>query len=450
MQWLMLGFTVLAMTVLRRLARAGGGPLEARATLALGFLILAAYFGGEIARRFRLPRITGYLLTGLVLGPPWLGVVRDAEVQALRVIATGAVALVAFAAGNELRLSALRTNFHGTLRLAVAAIAFPFVAVTLVVVSVGAWFPLTAHQPFRDTVTVALVLGAIAAVSSPIVTWGVISDSGARSALSRRIFHVTVLQDTMAIVFLVLLLALAQPLASSGAVTWGITTNAVLHFAGSLAAGALLGMGIADYAKVIRARAHTTLVLLAAAFFVAQAVRLLELEPVLIGLAAGCALANTAQTASEQVKVALEQCMLPVYIVFFALAGMDLRLDTLGALWPWVLLLVGLRITGLRVGFRWAGRDSAAAVSSGWLGMVSQGALAISLAAVLRRAFPEWGITLESLILAMIGVHLIAGPICFQWVLRRAGDITEGTHGAEHGEVGGAGATLVRGTGSMS
>src|SRR2546421_1767335 len=47
-----------------------GAPLEARATLALGFLLLAAFVGGDLARRARPPRITRYLPLGVVAGPP--------------------------------------------------------------------------------------------------------------------------------------------------------------------------------------------------------------------------------------------------------------------------------------------------------------------------------------------------------------------------------------------
>jgi len=63
-----------------------GGPLEARATLALGFLLLAAYLGGSLVARARarLPRLTGYLLVGFAVGPAWLGLVRRDELDALR------------------------------------------------------------------------------------------------------------------------------------------------------------------------------------------------------------------------------------------------------------------------------------------------------------------------------------------------------------------------------
>src|SRR5436309_11172884 len=76
------------------------GPLEARATLALGFLLLAAYVGGELARRARLPRLTGYLLVGFAVGPAWLGLVRREEVDALRFMEEAAVALIALEIGR--------------------------------------------------------------------------------------------------------------------------------------------------------------------------------------------------------------------------------------------------------------------------------------------------------------------------------------------------------------
>src|SRR2546429_4686578 len=63
-----------------------GAPLEARATLALGYLLLVAYVGGEIARRVRLPRLTGYPLVGFAVGPPRLRLVPRRGVDALPLI----------------------------------------------------------------------------------------------------------------------------------------------------------------------------------------------------------------------------------------------------------------------------------------------------------------------------------------------------------------------------
>ena len=57
--------------------------------------------------------------------------------------------------------------------------------------------------------------------------------------------------------------------------------------------------------------------------------------------------------------------------------------------------------------------------------------MALGLAQLGRRAFPEWGVSLETLIVAMIGVHEVAGPICFRTALVRAGEVTEEKRDAE-------------------
>ena len=432
MQWLLLFITFVVMAVLQRLARSfGAPPPEAQATLALGCVTLAATLMGVIAQRLRVPRIVGYLIAGFVAGPAWLRIVREPELQALSVISTGALALIAFAAGSELTIDALRAppRRAALLRIVTGAMALPFAAVVFVVLTISPWFPLTAHQPFRDALVVALALGAMATVSSPTLTWAVITETDATGGgpLSRSTLDVTVLQDLSAVLLLIVILAVASPLASSGAVTPGIVTQTVVILAGSIVAGVALAFALAQYLRAIRGSLPLVFVILA--FVIAQAVRLLGLDAVLIALAAGCTLRYAAPDQSARVRGELKRCAIPVYVVFFALAGSNLQLAALGEMWPWALLLAGLRITGLWGGLRLAGgagrEGSATWTTYGWLGLISQGGLAVTLAAVLRRAFPEWNVSLQALLVAMIGVHQLAGPICFQWVLRRGGEITE-------------------------
>ena len=432
MQWLMLVATLVVTALLQRVARAAGAgvPLEAHATLALGSLMLVAYIGGAIVQRFRLPRIIGYLVAGFVAGPAWLKLVRGPELQALDVISSGALTLIAFAVGNELTLDPLRGERRtALLRIVAGAMAGPFLFVALVVLTVSPWFPLTAHQPFRDALVVALALGTMAAVSSPTLTWAVMNDAGAEGGgglLSRATLDVSVLQDFAAVVLVVVVLALSLPLGSGGAVRPGVAAQTLLLLGGSIVAGILLALATTQYLRVIQH--HLVWLLVILGFVVSQLVRLTGMDAVLIGLAAGCALRNLAPEHSERVRAELKRCAIPVYVVFFALAGSNLRFDALDDMWPWALLLAGLRVTGLWGGLRWAGAGrqavSADWVNYGWLGLVSQGGLAVTLAAVLRRAFPEWNVTLEALLVAMIGVHTLAGPICFHWVLRRTGEVT--------------------------
>jgi len=445
MQWLLFVVTLIATAILQRLARATGAqiPVEARATLSLGLLLLAAYVGGSLMHRLRCPRITGYLVAGLIAGPAWLGLIRLDELEVLRLVSNGALSLIALGAGSQLSLDTLRGANRGPLlRLMATALAVPFLLVTVVMLTVSPWFPLTAHQPFRDALVVALVLGAFSTIVSPTVTWALITDVGARGGsegrgrpLSRVLMDVTILLTIAATLLVLVVLAIARPLASSGAVVPGSALRALLLVAGSVGAGAALGLLLAQYLRTSAIRVTWALVIFA--FIIAQSVRLAGLDAVLVALTAGCAVRNLAPSEHTRLDVELERCAVPVHVVFFALAGAALSFDPLAelGLWPWAVLLVALRINGLRWAFQLAGlwgkrpgegERQGDLSRYGWLGLVSQGGMAITLAAVLRSAFPEWNISLEALLVAMNGLHLLAGPICFQWALRRTGKVTEG------------------------
>src|SRR6266571_1731460 len=413
MWWVALAFTLGFMALFQLLTRAG--PLEARATLALGFLLLAAHLGGELAKRFRLPRITGFLITGFVVGPAWLGLVRSDEVPALGFIADAAVALIAFTAGSHLTLETLRRDRAALARLSAATILFPFVIVALVTLSVSPWFPLTVHQPLGDALAVALVLGTFAAASSPSLTVALMDEldtrgeGGGGSAFARGILGVTALKDVIVIGLFALVLALARPLASRGAVDLAVAWTTLLHAAGSIAVGAALGFAVSRYLRLLGR--DTPLVLVAVAFLTAQVARLLGLEVLLVALTAGFYVENLAPAEGARLRSQLKRASLPVYTVFFALAGAGFQAEQLRFLednWGWVLLLVALRALGLRVGTRFAGRSPAVPAA--------------------HRAFPEWGVSLEALIVVMIGVHEIVGPICFRRALRLTGEVTEGEH----------------------
>ena len=424
MQWLILVMTFVVAAILERLARVGGiiAPLEARATLSLGFLLFTAYVGGGIAQRsrLRLPRIVGYLIVGFVVGPGWLSLIHADEVQALSPIANGALALIALAAGCQLDVRVLREpRGRAMLRRIGGAMAIPFALVTVVAVTVSPWFPLTAHQPLRDALALALALGAAATIVSPTTTLALVTDLGAKGPLVDTTVDHTIVQSIASVVLVIVVLAIAQPLAARGAVTPAIALHAVLLLVGSLAIGAVFAFVAIQYARVVRAR-YVEWALVIAAFIVAQVVRLAHFDPVLTALTAGITLRNVDPRAGERLRDELKRCAIPIYVVFFALAGAGLTLDALNDMWPWALLFIGLRIHGLRWGFRWSG-----GVGESWLGLISQGGLALTVAAVLRRAFPESNVSLEALLVAIIGVHQVAGPLCFQWALRRSGDAAQ-------------------------
>jgi Kef-type K+ transport system membrane component KefB len=402
------------------------GPLEARATLALAFLLLAAYLGGDVARQVRLPRITGYILVGFAAGPAWLGLVRREEVEALGFLRDAALTLIALTVGSTLRLAELRGDRLALTRVAAGAVAFPFVVVSLVALSVTPWLPFTAHQPLGDRVAVSLVLGTLAAASSPVITMAMLEElePSGPGPLARGLLGVTVAQDLAVVVLFALVIALSKTFASAGAVSLAVAGVALGGLFASLAVGLLLGYAVHRALGLMRRDAG--ILLLAVAFVAPQAAHLAHLDTLIIALAAGLYLANVAPEA-DRLRTELQRGSTVVYAVFCTLSGAGMHVGILADWWPWALLLIGLRAVSLRYGVLWAGRHpsvSAGLARAGWLALISQLGMAAVLAQLARRAFPEWGVSLETLLVAMIGVHTVAGPICFRMALERAGEIT--------------------------
>ncbi|MHC4833126.1 MAG: hypothetical protein ACYTFH_04375, partial [Planctomycetota bacterium] len=84
--------------------------------LGLGVLVLGAWIFGELLSVIRLPRICGYLLFGVLVGPDaatwrpeWFPNVLGGEQLAYVKLVDGlAIAVIAFVAGGEIRLGELR------------------------------------------------------------------------------------------------------------------------------------------------------------------------------------------------------------------------------------------------------------------------------------------------------------------------------------------------------
>src|SRR5947208_3495045 len=98
----------------------GGGA--AGTALACGYLLLSAFLMGSLFKSLRLPRLTGYLVTGILTGPQLLNLVSAPMVSNLQVFNGVATALIALTAGVELDLVAMKPLMRSILWLTALAI----------------------------------------------------------------------------------------------------------------------------------------------------------------------------------------------------------------------------------------------------------------------------------------------------------------------------------------
>lgn len=406
-----------------------GASLPARATLTLGIVIVAAEIGGRLALRLGLPRVTGYLAAGLLMRPEWMGVylVREDEVHALTFVSDAAVAVFALRAGLAWRgAEGHEAGAAGLGRYLTASIVTPLLLTAAVVLALHSWFPLTVHQPLGDAVAVAFAVGALTVVAAPALAWATLYDAP-RAALSDALLRLHALRDAAAMLVFAVVLVLARFGASAGALRADAWWTGLIPLVGSIAAAALLAWLVSRTRRLLGGTPGMSA--LAVAVGAAVAGLSGQVEVTLAALLAGIVLTYADPETAGVVRRHFDARGELLAAGAFGLLGARLDVASVGDLWPWMLLLIGLRGLGLYWGGRWAGRRLLVAedlAHHGWLGLISQGGVGLLLAATGRRAFPEWGVSFEGLSVGLVALHAVVGPVCMRQALARRPALTEG------------------------
>ena len=95
-------------------------------------VLLASNRVGRFFTFFRLPLITGFLVAGLLMGPDILGLLTRPAVESLYFVNQIALAVIALAAGNELRLKEYRDRFRSITWLTIGLVTTTFMGGTAV------------------------------------------------------------------------------------------------------------------------------------------------------------------------------------------------------------------------------------------------------------------------------------------------------------------------------
>ncbi len=441
-----------AMLLFHAMAGVPDEGFDPRGLLSLGFVILAAYAIGELAGTVGLPHITGYLLAGVALGhsaavylgvafpdlalpaPLDEGVLSEEVVKQLSPLNDLALALIALTAGGELRLGSLRDGIRSILSVLVSQAVLVPVVVIATFVGVARLLPDTvpvlAEMSTESLLALGSVVAALAFATSPAATIAVINSSGSRGPVARTVLSTVVLKDVFVITAFAATTALAVGFV--GGEGEGLDV-AFLHIGAAVLGGVLLGLFVDAYLRYVGS--ELLLFLVAMIYTATFLVKELEGEPALMFIVAGLVVGNFS-SRGETLIHEVERLALPVYVVFFTLAGANLHLDLIVAMAAPALLLVVTRVGALwlatRVGTAIGGSEPAMA-KYGWLGFVSQAGVVIALATKARdEVFQgDVGDTLFALLLAGVAINEVIGPVMLQFALDWSGETGDTTREAE-------------------
>jgi Kef-type K+ transport system membrane component KefB len=405
-------------------AGAGIAPATPRLTaLALGFSLIAAALSGALLERFGLPRVTGYLLFGMVCGPYIFNIITRPMARELQFVNGVAVVLIAFIAGLEMNIERLRPRLRAMFQLGGISMLGLYAGLFAAFWLGWPWLGLAVDAPIIQKTAIVAILTTVVASYSPTVTIALIAESRASGPLSELTLAVVILADLILILAFTLVMQFVR-YAFGGTGEVGLFVSLSWEIFGSFAFGAAVGAVFAFYLHYVAREVAVALV--AVCSIIAGVGAELHLEPLLAALAAGLVVENIAPPRGDMLKVAVERGALPVLVVFFAAAGASLQLDALATI-GWVAVAVSaLRMAliwaSVKTGARYAGIDQPIG-DMVWMGLVSQAGVTLGLTLIVAGEYPTWGTMVQTLVVSLIALHQLIGPVLFRAALSRAGEI---------------------------
>ncbi|MCA9718073.1 MAG: cation:proton antiporter, partial [Myxococcales bacterium] len=306
---------IIGVEALQSEAAFGAGGMDPLTLATIGFVVLASFAGAELGGQLGLPKVTGFIVAGLLLGPQVGGILAPRVVEEMRMFNTLALGLIATGAGLELELAALR-------RLARTLGATIGIKLVMVVLFVGAPFvilELNFHVLGLPDTSAALGLGvvfaALAIGTSPAIALAVLSETKAKGRLSELVLGAAVLKDVVVVVCLAIAVSIARVLTSPDAT---MDAHVLMHVAkelgSSILAGGVLGGILILYIRWLGA--EMLLFVASMILVVAEISHALHLELLLVFIVAGFVVRNFSPY-EHKLMHPLELVSLPVFVVFF-------------------------------------------------------------------------------------------------------------------------------------
>jgi len=383
----------------------------------LAIVLVLALVGGRIASFFRLPRVTGYLLAGLIMGPSITGFLTKQEVVHFTFISDIALGIIAFYIGTEFESKKLQRLKKTLTSFFMSDVLITFLTVFLAVLAA-----------IRGPLVIAVMLGILSMATAPAATLLVIREFDSEGPLTDHIMALVGLNNLMCIIAFVIAMSIISLTPENTAV--GPTVlGAISEVAHGILVPVILGLGMALFLHYYLRRGleenELLLVSLSGILLGVGGSLFFSVSPLLTNLTMGGFLINTCDRAKIAVK-RLSEMDYPLYALFFAFAGARFHVEMVKEMGLaggiYILGRVIGKIGGALLGRKIAGVNIPSGIYLG-MGLLPQAGLAIGLSAWASRENPEIGGPLLAMILATTVVFEVAGPILTKLSLVRGGEV---------------------------
>jgi len=408
--------------------------------LTLSIALLAGLMLSRLAKKLELPAVTAYLVAGVIIGPYLLGQLgigfnsTTNSPHHYSMLCDLALGFIAFAIGNEFRLSHLKkigkqATFIGIFQAVFTTFIVDIALITLSVILKNITgsdiFPLPA----------AIILGAVATATAPAATLMVVRQYKAKGPVTDILLPVVALDDAVGLVVFAISFGVAKAISTNTVDLVSMLVNPLLEVILSLALGALMGYIFTFCEKFFLSRSKrmavsVTFVMLTVAIsslnFHIGSVHI-AFSSLLACMMLGTVFCNICDFSEELMERA-DRWTAPLLVLFFVISGAELDLSVFA---NWIFVLIGVAY----IVFRSLGKYFGASISARatkcddnivkYLGitLLPQAGVALGMASQAATFGGDVGNVVKSITLFSVLIYELVGPYLTKVALTKAGDI---------------------------
>ncbi len=382
-------------------------------------LAIAMAVGMAMTRAIKLihlPNVTAYLIAGLLVGPFILNVLTPEMNNTLSIVSDVALGFIAYSIGGEFKLSYIKEI--GVKPLVITAFE-GCVASLLVFLTL-----LALNQPLP----LCLALGAIAAATAPAATLMVVRQYKADGPVTKMLLPVVAMDDALGLMLYAIMMAIARTIDSGEALSvMTLFVKPMLEIVISLGLGVVIGIAMVFFLRFFHSRGNKLTMTILVVFLSVGISSMFDLSSLLVCMMVGATMINI----SNDSTALLEQCdrfTPPLFLLFFVLSGANLDvsvLPTVGVVGvAYVLSRAVGKALGATIGAKIEKCDKNIIRYLGFT-LIPQAGVAIGMARMALTDLPEYGATINAVVLAGTLIYELTGPVITKVALTKAGEIKE-------------------------
>jgi len=391
----------------------------------LGLILVTGYFAGRAANFLRLPRISGYIVTGLVFSPSISGIISHQQINNLFIFTSEiALAFIAYSIGGSLLMSRIRGLGKEILWINLAEGSGAFTCTCFAVYVSGPFLSPLISNNGSTFISVLLILGGISVATAPAATMAVIHELRAKGPLTTTLLGVVALDDALSIIIFSGSITIAGQLLCSNA-GGSLVMQGIMTIAGAISVGFVGGLIFRLFLNPSK-RPETNLMLtLGAIFLVSGLSNHFSFSPLLANMVMGFVIVNKVKHADDlfhQMDIIEET----FFCLFFTLAAahFDTKVFATSALLG-IVILVG-RFIGKLGGTFIGGKISKASpqiYNNLGMALLPQAGLSLGLIFLAEPILPTelFDILISSMLVATILNEIISPPLV-KWAITKAGE----------------------------